>query len=203
MDAKKVVLSGAGSPMTMFTKLYNMSWTHRLLLSSVFALATALAAMVKIFLPWTPIPITLQTFVVLAAGIMLGRWWGALSQVLYVGSGAAGLPIFAGMAGGIGSLVGPTGGYLVGFIVTAFVVGVVCEKQRSRGFAFVPTFLSLTAIYIVLIYGVGVAHLGWWTSQVQGSWPSIGSLLMLGVVPFLVGDAIKLVLATLLVKNSR
>ncbi|MCH7819743.1 MAG: biotin transporter BioY, partial [Candidatus Marinimicrobia bacterium] len=82
-----------------------------------FALLTALGALIRIPLPFTPIPITLQTFFVLLAGAMLGSKRGTLSQMVYVFAGAAGIPIFAGMSSGLALLAGPTGGFLAGFLL--------------------------------------------------------------------------------------
>jgi len=111
------------------------AWPYKLLLSGCAALATAYAAQVTFFLPWTPVPIALHPLVVLLAGVLLGKWWGALSQALYVGCGMCGVPFFSGMQGGLGVLIGPRGGYLMGFILTSFVVGAVFERYKTlRGF---------------------------------------------------------------------
>lgn len=194
----------------------NLAWLYKLTLAFAFALATGYAAQLKIFLPFTPVPITLQTFVVLASGILLGRWWGALSQILYVVCGAFGVPFFAGMAGGLGILVGPRGGYLIGFVLTAFFVGHLAQKQfcvmnnrgrlRLRGRLslrgglrlFFTRFLTITATYTILIYGLGVTQLGLWFWFAKGACPSLGALLMMGVVPFIPGDLIKIALVSLL-----
>lgn len=203
-----------------FIKISNASWPRKLLLSSLFGFATGYAAQVKCFLPWTPVPITLQTFVVLAAGIFLGKYWGALSQLLYIGCGAFGVPFFAGMAGGFSVLAGPRGGYLIGFVLTAFVVGVMTKHgraltgiprdanyvgprdERPKIKNFFITFLTLTTIYTLLIYGPGLLQLGFWLSLTKGAAPSCYSLFTMGMFPFIPGDLIKLFLATILVKQK-
>ena len=86
------------------------------------ACATGLSAQVRIPLPFTPVPITMQTFLVLISGVILGRRWGGLSQIMYVGVGVLGIPWFAGS-----SIFGPTGGYLIGFILAAFFLGHVID----------------------------------------------------------------------------
>lgn len=97
-----------------------------------FALLTALSAQIVIPLPFTPVPITGQTFAVLLSGAALGAGAGAASQGLYVLLGAVGLPFYAGGASGWTVVTGATGGYLVGFIVAAWVVGVLAEMQIGR-----------------------------------------------------------------------
>lgn len=159
--------------------------------TTLFALATAYAAQVKFFLPWTPVPITLQTFVVLSAGVLLGRWWGSFSQLLYVGTGTLGLPLFAGMAGGLPSLLGPRGGYLLGFILSSFLVGWVAGKavwQRS----YLTRFLLLTSISALSIYGLGCSWLAVWLWCINGSVPTVYQVLMMGLVPFIPGAILKI-----------
>jgi len=118
----------------------------------VFAAATALAARVEI--PVQPVPFTLQTMVVLLAGAFLGARNGALSQVLYIGAGAIGLPVFAGGAIGFARLLGPTGGYLLAFPLAAALVGYLISQRRSL----VWTAVSMMAGLIV-IFAAGTAQL--------------------------------------------
>src|SRR5437867_606745 len=92
------------------------------------SVVTALAAQVAISLPWTPVPITGQTFAVLLTGAVLGARRGFLAQALYLLEGALGLPVFAGGAAGLAKLLGPTGGYLVAFPFAAALVGALCER---------------------------------------------------------------------------
>src|SRR3989339_1178484 len=94
-----------------------------MMFAALFAALTAAVSPIKIPLGFTPVPITLQTLMVLLSGAMLGARYGALSQFLYLVLGAAGLPVFAGGSGGIASLFGPTGGYLFSYPIAAFIVG--------------------------------------------------------------------------------
>ena len=89
-----------------------LDWTRSALLVVGFSLLTAAAAQVVVPLPWTPVPLTGQTFAVLLTGALLGPRLGALAMVAYLAEGAAGLPFFRGGAGGVGHLMGPTAGYL-------------------------------------------------------------------------------------------
>jgi biotin transport system substrate-specific component len=98
-------------------------------LATAFAGLTALGA--QIVIPIQPVPITLQTLFVLLAGASIGRGWGSLSQWMYVGLGVAGLPLFAGGASGLAILSGPTGGYLVAFLVAPWVIGTLCSEVGS------------------------------------------------------------------------
>jgi biotin transport system substrate-specific component len=112
-----------------------------------FAGLTALGAQIQI--PVEPVPFTFQTIVVLIAGAFLGKFDGALSQVLYVASGAVGLPVFAGGTFGIAKLFGPTGGYLIGFVVSAFFIGWLIEY--SKKFWWVVFSMFLGSIIILLL----------------------------------------------------
>jgi len=153
---------------------------------SAFVVLTAVGAFVRIHLPFTPVPITLQTFFVLLAGAILGRKLGSLSQAGYVILGALGLPIFSGALGGISRLAGPTGGYLVGFVVAAWVVGGIIRKNSQSSFFRIV--LAMLAGNLI-IHALGAA----WLSIVihVGIWKA----LLLGVFPFIPGDTIKLLAA--------
>jgi len=147
---------------------------------------TALAARIAIPLPFSPVPITGQTFAVLLVGAALGSRRGAASMALYVAEGAAGLPVFAGGTAGPGVLLGPTGGYLVGFIAAAFVTGWLAERGWDRR----PLTTALAMVLgNVVIYLLGVS----WLSLFVG----VTKAPLLGMVPFLPGDLLKIVLATL------
>jgi biotin transport system substrate-specific component len=124
----------------------------QLLWTTGFAVATALAARLEI--PNYPVPFTLQTMAVLLAGAFLGARNGALSQMLYLGFGLAGLPVFAGGAFGIMKLIGPTGGYLLAFPIAAALVGRLLNDRRSLGIVL----LSMAAGLLV-IFTIGTAHL--------------------------------------------
>lgn len=151
-----------------------------------FALLTALMAQVRLPLPFTPVPVTGQTFAVLLSGAALGWRLGTASQGLYVALGALGLPFYAGGNSGWEYATGSTGGYLVGFVVAAFVVGHLAERRQDRTVATaVPAFLTGT----VIIYLFGVS----WLARSLG----VGAVeaMELGMVPFVVGDLAKVVLA--------
>jgi biotin transport system substrate-specific component len=154
-----------------------------------FALLTALAAQIRIPLPFTPVPITGQTFAVLLAGAALGSVAGAASQALYVLLGAVGLPFYAGGTSGWTVATGATGGYLVGFIVAAWVVGALAERRQDRTIATaVPAFL----LGSVVIHLFGVP---WLAATLDVGWTEAAGL---GSVPFIPGDLAKIAVAGLL-----
>lgn len=150
------------------------------------ALLTAVAAQVRIPLPFTPVPITGQTFAVVLGGAALGMRAGAASQLLYLTLGAVGLPVFTEASGGVQVFAGVTGGYLVGFVVAAALVGWLAERRYDRRFV---TAVWLFALGNLVIYAIGVP----WLMAVTGFGP--GEALAKGVVPFLVGDLLKIAAA--------
>jgi biotin transport system substrate-specific component len=154
---------------------------YNVLLVAGFSLVVALSAQVAIPLPFTPVPVTLQTLAVLLAGCLLGSGRGALAVVLYIGEGAAGLPVFSGGRGGIVHLVGPTGGYLLGFIAAAYLVGFLAQRGALRSWAGT---LATLAVGSLVPYIPGVAWLGAFTGM--------GKAISLGFVPFIVGDLLKI-----------
>ncbi len=171
-----------------------LSLVKKIALMVGMAAVVGLAAQVRVPLPWTPVPITGQTFAVLLAGIILGRWWGGASLAFYAGAGAMGMPWFNGWSGGIGHLAGPTGGYIIGFILAALFVGHLTDKYvKTR--KFLPMLgLMLTANF-VLIYIPGLLQLYLWLNLVSGSTVSVYAVLGMGLLPFIAGDIIKAIAA--------
>jgi len=148
--------------------------------------------------PFYPVPVTGQTFGVLLTGMLLGSKRGSLALVAYVAEGIAGLPVFYGGRTGPGQLIGPTGGYLIGFIVAAFVAGWLAERGWDRRFA---TAAAAMVVGNVVIYFFGVAWLAY-IYQIGVAWlPNIplrpvDAALVDGMVKFLPGDFLKIGLAT-------
>jgi len=188
------------------TKLDAFRWRYELSLPKKLALAfgmaalTGLLAQARIPLPWSPVPLTGQTFGSLLAGVLLGTWWGGVSMMLYAGLGAAGVPWFQGMNGGVAYMAGPTGGYIIGFIFAALFLGYFTDKYiRARSFT-VMLGLMLFASF-VLIYGPGLLQLNLWLANVKGQAVTFGQLLAMGAIPFIAGDAIKAVIAALIARG--
>jgi biotin transport system substrate-specific component len=146
--------------------------------------ATALAAQIAIPLPWSPVPLTGQTFAVLLSGAALGARRAFLAQLLYLVEGGLGLPAFAGGAGGIAVLLGPTGGYLLAFPIGAAITGALAERGWDRRFV---TMLAAMLLGSVAIFAGGLAGLSRFVTREQ--------LLVVGLVPFVPGDLVKAGLA--------
>ncbi len=163
------------------------SWLRDIALIIAGSLLVAALAQISIPLPFTPVPLTGQTFAVLLVGSALGSKRGLASMVLYIIEGVLGLPFFAGGASGLHVLVGATAGYLMGFVAAAYVIGLLAERGLERS---IRTSLVPFAIGTLVIYLFGVA----WLAIVLGS---VSKAIVAGLLPFLVGDAIKLILAAL------
>jgi biotin transport system substrate-specific component len=136
---------------------FESTFANKVVLAFGFACLTGFLAQVRFYLPYTPVPVTAQVFAVLLSGVILGKWYGGLSQGLYAGIGAAGLPWFNGLKGGMDVLSGVTGGYIVGFIAAALVIGWFTDRYvRSRSFI---GLFSIMLLGIALIYLFGVVQL--------------------------------------------
>ncbi|MDH5781952.1 MAG: biotin transporter BioY [Dehalococcoidia bacterium] len=184
----------------VFRLRYELSVPKKLALAVSIACLTGLVAQIRVLLPWSPVPVTGQTFAVLLAAVLLGRWWGGISMAIYGGLGAAGLPWFSGWSGGVGYLAGPTGGYIIGFILAALFLGHFTDKYiRSRSF-FSMLGLMLFANF-VLIYIPGLIQLGLWVNLVGGEAVTLATLLGMGAVPFIAGDVTKAVMAAAIARG--
>ena len=162
-------------------------WVRDLLLITVGALFVAILAQVKIPLPFTPVPLTGQTFAVLLVAAVMGSKRGAASMAVYIALGAFGLPVFAGGAAGMAYLSGATLGYLIGFVAAAYVVGLLAERGLERN---IRTSILPFLVGTIIIYACGVS----WLTILLGSF---SKAVTAGLVPFVVGDIIKLVAAAL------
>ena len=162
-----------------------------IVLASLMAALTAVGAYIHI--PIGPVPIVLATLFVLLSGLLLGSRWGLASIALYLLVGAIGMPVFAGGKGGFAHFFGPTGGYLFGYALSAWVTGFVSE--RSRGFLVLEILAVLAGS--LAIYGLGVPWLKLVTNM---SWTKT---FMAGMIPFLVGDAVKASAALMLARATR
>lgn len=161
-------------------------WTTRLALIAGFALFTGLAAQVRIPLPFTPVPVTLQVLAVILAGLLLGPVDGFLSQLAYLGLIAAGAPLAAGWIAGPTAFVGPTAGYLISFPAAAAVVGWLAGDGSTRGRSILAGLAGVAVIYL--------AGATWLALTLD--LPAAGAF-QLGVAPFILADVAKAILAAL------
>ena len=152
-------------------------------LLAVIAGIAVLAVSAHIKIPFYPVPLTMQTLAVLAIGMTYGTRLGGATVLGYLGAGAAGAPVFAGGAG-IAYMMGPTGGYLLGFFVAAIVLGALAERGWTRSMI---TTAAAMVLGNAIIYLLGVS----WLANLIGS----AKAFEFGLLPFLYGDALKLVIA--------
>lgn len=168
---------------------FELDVVYKISFALTFALLTGILAQLRFYLPGTPIPVTGQVFGVILAGVILGRW-GGISQCMYVGIGAVGIPWFAGLNGGMAYMMGPTGGYLIGFIIAAFFIGFVADRYiRSRNFVGMLALMLFSTF--VLIYIPGLTQLYLW----MGGSVNLGELLTMAVIPFIAADVMKAAIA--------
>lgn len=151
-----------------------------------------MAAMAKIRIQMWPVPVTMQTFGVLTIGAVYGARLGLVTLLGYLALGALGVPLFTGELAGLGYMVGPTGGYLVGFAVAAFVVGALARRGWSRS---VGGMVGALLVGNAIVYAFGLPWMAWLFLADKGAaW-----VWQWGIGNFLLGDALKLMLAALLV----
>jgi len=165
----------------------------RAVLALAFLGSVALAVFARIQVPLVPVPVTGQTLGLLLLGALFGSRLGALAAFLYLLEGAMGLPVFA-RGGGLGYLLGPTGGFLVAFPLTAYLVGWLFERGAGRRplWAFAALLLGAASVYLV-----GLP----WLALYLGM--GAGKALAVGLWPFVPGDLAKVVLATWVVRRVR
>ncbi|MHB8869174.1 MAG: biotin transporter BioY [Thermoleophilia bacterium] len=169
-----------------------------LALAGLFTAVVAVSSWVSVPLPISPVPLTLQTLAVLVAGGLLGRTWGPVCVFVYLLVGVVGVPVFSSFGAGPGVLFGPTGGYLVGFVPAAFLMGVAGDWVRARGEGGAGKLGVLVVGAVaasVVVYAAGVP----WLALVTGM--SVRAAAVAGMVPYLFGDVVKAVAAVALVRS--
>jgi len=157
-------------------------------LSCLFAALISIGAFIALPVPGSPVPIVLQNMFIMLAALILGPKWGLFATVLYLLFGLLGLPVFSGGAGGIAKLLGPTGGYLIGYIPASVVMGFIAIKGKRK----VPINIFACLAGMTIVYAFGIV----WLKSVLGiEW---GKALAAGLYPFILGDIVKIALASLL-----
>lgn len=160
--------------------------TREIALAVAGAILIALSAQLRVLLPFSPVPVTAQTFAIFLIAASYGSKRGVATVMTYLAMGLAGLPVFASAAPGLAALASPTAGYLMGFVPAAFVVGWLSERGASR--SPLTTALSMVAGSAILFSSGAL-----WLGRFVG-WDNAFAM---GVLPFLPGDAVKIALATL------
>lgn len=184
-------------------RTHNSTNTKMLILAAIFTAVNVVCAQIQI--PIAPVPISLATFAIFLTAGLLGHKYGSLSLIVYVLLGAIGVPVFAGFSGGFGIITGPTGGYIIGYIFTAFITGFIIDSYmakpascRSPQHKAVPPY---PVLILAMIAGLAACYLlgTIWFIHLTG-W-TIGKALMTCVVVFLPGDALKIILAAILIRK--
>ena len=156
--------------------------TNKMIKSALMAALTAVGA--YIIIPVGPVPITLQTFFVLLSGRLLGKKYGVLAQITYLLLGTFGLPIFSGGQGGLGVLAGPTGGFLLSFVIAAWIAANCSGNNKKDFFVLTAAVLSnylIGSLYFTFVTGTGLI-----------------AALNMTVIPFIPGDLLKIILVLIL-----
>ncbi len=183
MAAKNLVLSEAFG-------IRGDGWAKQVLLVAAGIVALSLAA--KLRVPMWPVPMTLQTLAVLLIGTTYGGRLGLVTLLGYVALGAAGVAVFAGDSAGLSYIAGPTGGYLAGFVLAGALMGRAARRGWDRSLAGMALMMLAGS---AVIYALGLA----WMSVLFAGTKGFGWVLQYGMLNFLAGDAVKLLIAALLV----
>ena len=175
---------------TFFKWRYSISLVNKLSLAFMMAAITGLMAQVRIYLPFSPVPVTGQVLAVLLSGVICGGVFGSISQMIYIGLGIAGIPWFAVTSHNCGYLLAsPTFGYLIGFIVAPLIIGRYTDRYIAARTLFSQIKLMMSAVVIIYIFGAAylalILKLTIWQALIQG------------VIPFIIFDVVKATLAAL------
>ncbi len=177
----------------------NKTKTQYLILTAMMTAFTAICAVISVPLPFSPVPVSLATLAVLICGGLLGPKYGSLSQIIYLLLGAVGVPIFHSFTGGMGILLGPTGGFLFGYIFMAFTFGLLTDiilKNKRTGDIKSTALVFFAAVHATITcYIPGLL----WFMVVTGN--GIGTAASMAVLPFIPVDLFKCIVAALLVKR--
>lgn len=180
----------------MAQTLLHASFSDRPLARAALAIlggSAAIALGAQVSVPMIPVPMTLQTLAVVLVGLTAGSRLGVAAVAAYLAQGAAGLPVFAGGLGGAHLLAGPTAGFLFGFLAIAWIAGFAAERGLARGFA---TTLIASALALAAVYVPGVL----WLQAVTPL--DLNGAIAAGAAPFLLGDAVKALIAALAVTGA-
>jgi len=168
-----------------------MSWLAQLLLVLCGTVFIAISAQIAV--PMFPVPMTLQTLAILVVGLAYGARLGTVTLLAYLAEGAAGIPVFASGNAGLPYMMGPTGGFLVGFVIMAFLAGYAADRRLTAG---IFSTSAVTLVLSALLYIPGLL----WPAVAMGK--TLDTLWLHWMSPFLIGDAVKAVLAALLVTGG-
>ena len=181
--------------LSWFTWRNNADTLTMCLMSFIFACFTGLMAQVSLAIPWSPVLVTFQTFAVLLAGVFLGSKWGSFSMILYTLLGILGMPWFTNMNHGLEFIFQASGGYIIGFIIATAFIGYVFDNHSITRKP-LASFVTMLVANFVFIYIPGLIGLYNAMLVKVGSPLSFGELIVMGLLPFVVGDLIKIAIAS-------
>lgn len=169
---------------------HNRTNLQYIILTALFTALTAVGAFIKI--PVGPTPISAQLLFIALSGIVIGPYWGALSQILYVALGLAGLPIFTG-GGGLSYVYSPSFGFLLGFVFVPVIIGFLMKKYEPKSF-----FLTFVIIIVGMLscHIIGVPYMYFILNKVMGNPITMWKTLMIGCIIFIPGDIGKALVCT-------
>lgn len=162
-----------------------------MILCALFAALSAVLS--QIIIPIGAVPVNMTHLSIFIAAGLLGAKYGAISQIVFVLLGVSGVPVFSGFTAGIGKLVGPTGGFIIGYIVCAFVAGVLIERSGKS----MKMLIASMIVGMLCSYLLGIL----WYAYITRS--SLIAAFSVCILPFLLGDAIKIILSSVLIKKLR
>jgi len=166
-------------------------------LVALFAALTAAGTFISIPLPFSPVPVVLQNMFALLSGMILGPLLGSAATALYLLIGAVGAPVFAGAKGGFAVLLGPTGGYLLGYVLASFIAGLIAGSPRTNHETNWVRIIVAALAGIMVIYIPGLLRLN---MVMNGDW---AKTLTAGFLPFIMGDLVKGAVACLITPRLR
>jgi len=175
--------------LNLFKWRYELNVMYKLVLVLSFACLTGLMAQFRFYIPGLHVPVTGQVFAVMLSGVLLGLW-GGVSQMMYLGIGAAGFPWFQGFSGGLSYMMGLTGGYLIGFVLAAFFIGYMVDRYvKSRSFINMTLLMLFSTFTFIYIPGVI------WFYLCSGASFGLYEIIMMCVAPFVAIDIVKILIA--------
>jgi biotin transport system substrate-specific component len=192
--AREQAVNNRGSATLLQTRGGTLVSPAKLATCAMMAALIAVFSWASLPLPFSPVPLTLQTLAVLVAGGLLGKAWGPASVALFLLLGVVGLPVFHGGASGPGVLAGPTGGFLLGFVPAVFIMGLSADLARGVGKLGVALLAGGAMLASAVLYASGVPWLAWVTGM------GLREAIVLGLLPYLAGDIVKAAAAVALIR---
>ena len=179
------------------------SKTTYMALCGLFAALMTICSYISIPLGFTPVPVNLATLGVFLTGGLLGRKYGTISMAVYVLIGAIGIPVFSEFRGGLSVLAGPTGGYIIGYIAAAFLVGLIIDGMMKDRGAGQSRARQLVICVVAMIIGLLACYLLGTVWFIVSTHTGVAASLAMCVLPFLPGDALKIAAGAILVQKLR